>query len=855
MFKKIFSILLLSLVILPTANAQEANIYITQLKADKSTYNVGDIVKGSFTISNTADVAQSDIIIKASTYFKSGSQVALANETVLMKDLYIKLHSKQNIPFSYSLPQDIAGDSMLVIRAYTSDGTIKGEQTIPLSINGKSKKAIVGIDKSSLVLNDKDFELQVGPTVTNKDNVEISFSANKLSDSYKVNPVITLYNRTYGSEPLKTLPQDSITIVSGNTYKIKLPTDLEPLVYEGVLSFESDSAQIQPIAFRYIIKGDIGTIINASTDTLGGKRGDVISVKVSYGGTPYAFNINNSSTTNSELSASPAIISVILLNDEGKTVGSTDSQIDLRKTADIDVPVTLTDSSKKMNISVTMIKDGKILSEYKVKLPAMEENNNFTKIIYSVVYLILGIIILTLLSIYKNNRSRNILIGLIIFIVLILGVFTYQKANALTVLKQTTRAFSDISLDPIKINSITSPFPSDVQSYAPGESFDLKFNATFGACTNKPFSFTAYGPSPSSWWTKTASQYLSVVGNASLGSIYGIWSGLGGKLIFTSDRNGISSSGTLLKDSGYYSSNGNGHWFGIPTYYIQSNGSYTMPTTPGIYDFVFMTANSSSGTFDEGYRIVSQQVCVRGAGLCFDEAPTATTTVATTTTDNGSTTNSDITTNPNQTCGVSTITEGNGLTAGSANLCNSNSLISTNFNTTFPSIINPKVWSWQCVDNSSGSKSNCSARCAPGLNYCSDTNTCTASACANGDMCPYIEGIQKQSDPIYKDLHCTVPTLKMTVKFDKPYANETTSKCGVNWSAIPNPSGLQNEETKCLLDSTQVNSTANLFPVNVGNHKLSCVTTIHGDDPASDISTATTTKEFKCSRVPVSNEQ
>jgi len=851
MLKKLFVLCFVFFSSFLIADAQEANIYVTQLKIEnQANYNKGDTIHGSFVIFNTADIPQSDLQIKVSTYFKADKQGVLSGESTPLKGLYLEAHSKKTISFEYTLPKENAGDVMLVVQAYTSDGTIKGEDSIPLSVVGKSTKTLIAINNASLLINKKEFGLQVGPTVLAGDNLLLSFSVGVLDKAYDVKPILTLYNRTQNSKPISSTPQDVISLKSNGKYSIKLSANLDPLVYEGVLSFESSEAQMQPISFRYITKGDIGTIINANTDVLGGKKGSVVNVRISYGGNPIAFNLSNGTSTDKSAEVdSIATITVSLSDKDGNTLGDGESTISLKDTGDITIPVKLNKSTDKISISATMKEGDKVLSTYNVQLPVKEsESLTFIeKILYSL-YILFGLIILILLLAYKRIKNKLFLIIIIVIAFLITGLYTYQKASALTVLKQSSLVGPT---SPFKINSITSPLPHDVSSYAPGEEFTLKFNATFATCTNEPWYFSALEPNRN-WWGHDASYYQSL--NLNYVEMYYFWIGsLGGAEIFNSSLNGATPNSTIVQDSSYYSSNGNGHYFFIPTYFITGNQTYKMPTTPGLYDFVFMTTNASSNTYDEGFRVVSQKVCVRGAGLCLGENngtttdptdPTSTTTVG----ENPPTTDTPVAIDNGNICGpsASAVTKDQGLESNSPNMCRTGYDIS-NFNI---DTMNGH-WTWQChgPDNSS----SCLATCGAGLIYCADTNQCS-NTCDNGDKCS-LAGIQSADDPIKKYAQCLDPKLTLTLKMNAPYAN-ADSKCSIDWSTSVNPSTISDEYTTCKLDGIVVPNNDPNHSVLVGQHSLVCETRIDGIDPTTPVSVTSgpITKTFKCSKNPVSSE-
>jgi hypothetical protein len=202
------------------------------------------------------------------------------------------------------------------------------------------------------------------------------------------------------------------------------------------------------------------------------------------------------------------------------------------------------------------------------------------------------------------------------------------------------------------------------------------------------------------------------------------------------------------------------------------------------------------------------------------------------------------------TCGTSVVGNDLGLDDTSSNLCISGqSLVPSSF-----AISSANIWSWKCKNNIN-EQASCSAKCDYGLNYCADTKKCSR-VCSDGDMCVDIAGVQKDDDPIYTLLGCDDIKLDLSVKFNKPYASETTSKCSVNWSVDVKPDGIPDSYTKCTLDGKPVeNNPVGERLVSVGQHKLVCETRVDGKDAGAFVTSGVETKNFKCSRVPVSMER
>jgi hypothetical protein len=686
---KVFSLIILFLsTIFSIANAQEANVYIPTFKVEKPQYVMGDNIKGEFGIDNNANVRQSDVIIKISSYFEKDGKVILVDEKTY-DTIYLEAASKRVVPFNYMLPKGVAGKAFLTVEAYSGNGAILGRNKVNISVLGKSEKDLVGFTDSYLSIGKSKFPLQTGPTIVKGDEISIVYSVGSSTKSFTAKPIVTLYNRTYSSEPIKTISQDSVVFKPNGVYKIKLPSDLDPLVYAGKLSFESENVLIQPMYFRYILQGDIGTILNVNADVLSGDKGDVVNVKVSYSGTPIAFNLKGDDGSN----ASTTII-VSLYNESGQSVGGGESFVNLSNVGDVVIPINLSEKTDKIFVSAVMKSGDKIISEYKLQLPNEKELNDvygkkkafvLDDKILLIIYIVLILILIVSLVAYIKNRNRTLLIVLISSVILMGGLFSYQKVKAFTLFYAPVANEASY----FSVSAIFSPGPSSSVSYAPGEEFDLNISATFVACVNDVFNFTVYGPA-TDWYNYGTSSYASlktisnVIGDGgSFTNLIASWKNLGGSQIYNSNwgtYKGISYSSwaelvqkttvtcvkatcktiplisyTVLDENyppndwtwGKYNGYSEPSWIsssdiqvpysnllgakryattenviigGVPKTIVSWGVTkYKMPTTPGIYDFMFMLLNDSAGGNTRAPKIVYQTVCVRGAGLCKDE--------------------------------------------------------------------------------------------------------------------------------------------------------------------------------------------------------------------------------------------
>jgi len=691
-FTSILSILtLFALSILPStvfAQAAPYQMFVAELKTDKFSYMVEETIEGQFRLDNNGANRQSDIMFSTELMIKKADKMILLEETFQDKNIYLEANSKRYIDFKHKIKDNVSGDVMLRVNVYTGDGTLVGSKDNPLTVTNSRIVNIIDIVDVEIVVNGNMYGVQTGPTVSDEDAVSIDVVYSGLSGSVSVTPKIVLRDRNYQNNILHNITLDPVKINPDGKMSIKLPVDLDPLVYAGTLTFESKDLIFEPIYFRYITKGDIGTILNVNTDKLTIKKGEIVNVTVMYGGVPIAFNIfeelaenNNdrplfptgSDTTITTVAGSGDLelgpigsveqenpntnliqgeLVVLIKNEKGEVVAEEKQMVDLSISGEITFPVVALVNAKDMSIDATLSKDAKVLSEYSVELPSQKDLDNVYKkdsemnmYIWLAFALMLFIVIVIILVRKKVVSKKQALMPIVGIVTVTGSMLVFSDANALTIRYAPVASMT--------VNAVISPKPSQSDSYAPGEAFNLEIDTTFAACVNAGNRFSLYGPPTQNWTTFVGNYFEFKAGdplpilNASFFGIINRWPfyiirPLPGLVYYTPtfyswthrflnplwgdnflvDWRSVRVSnydatinwwtdrgGTLVVSEGGHGTGRTGR---------MSGGSYNAPTVPGFYDFPFMMLNNSNGN-NAGPYFAYQEICVRGAGVCPNE--------------------------------------------------------------------------------------------------------------------------------------------------------------------------------------------------------------------------------------------
>ena len=488
------------------AHAQTAyQIYVHDITSDKSAYQVGDTVNGNFAISNLSNVAQSDIYYTISSgKYDNKSMTVLDTLSVSDKigPKYIKANSKENISFSYKLPSSLSGSAAIQITAILKDGTLVGQSDRPISISGSSKKEIGFVDKSYLnVSGMKDsVPLQTGPVVYKGEKIKLTYFLSPTKSVYSVKPTLKLYDRTENNDSLKkSLELDSIkTDAKSIAHVVELPSDLDPLVYYGVLSFESDKIDISPVNLRYIIAGPIATVRNITTDTLEVKKGGAFSAVVSYSGRP----IDQFRLSNPTGSSTLTNLTVTATNENNETIATETKSLDLQDPAQtISIPLIALVSAKSINFSSTIkTAEGKILDEYKTSLPTSNSVKNQQSYLkpdlkptnlYLIIAVVVALLALIILIIFLRKKKKNLTVPLVVLVFAILVIAKFWSASDAKAWEYYGTPTGNRYYH-FNVTSVVSPLPPEIKIYEPGESFNFKLSASFLSCNNKPWDFATY---------------------------------------------------------------------------------------------------------------------------------------------------------------------------------------------------------------------------------------------------------------------------------------------------------------------------------------------------------------------------
>jgi uncharacterized integral membrane protein len=502
-----------------TDDAPIPQIYVYDTKLDKTSYNSGDTIKGSFTVKNSSNSNASGLLYETILVGKFNADgIPAKNYGLVTSDVpFLSPKEQTTIHFTYKLPDGFGGkDVALFIRTKLASGFHLGEEVSShFNILGGNAwldvlYSAMGTGKEGYTESEYNYySLHAGPTIySNKapSQAIISFTIkNENPDAVTVVPTLTIYKNDLSGEKiyqselkdrmLKVLPGKD----TGNTI-IALPDfKYTPGIYAGLLSFKDDKGMERSsrIDFRYIVAGDVYTIHSVSADKTTLQANDPFVVTMSYSGTP----IDMYSTYAPTEASQPAKVTVAVFNERDEKIAEGTEPVDFAKGTSHNFSFLSSGNAEALRgeVSITTT-DGKLISnksfilspDYEAKHGAPKKED-FAHEMY-IAWIVGGVLVLLLLIfIIKKGLHRNNVFLMIFILACLCGVaaILYPFAvKAFTLLPSDTKSgLIDNTVDSYGWNPqvIYVSAPMDDAVFAPGAPFSIVGHANYWACTNASY--------------------------------------------------------------------------------------------------------------------------------------------------------------------------------------------------------------------------------------------------------------------------------------------------------------------------------------------------------------------------------
>ena len=578
-------------------SADQPEVYVKDLKLDKTEYSAGDTISGSFTLLNARDMAVPNMqymVFLMGDYENTLPTVQYDN-SAMVGPIFLSANESKTINFEYKLPVAVGGEALgIQVRAMLDTGLTQGWEDVMIKVSGGLGFATV--EKADITVGQDVFGLQDGPMVYPGGKAILNITLkNDTKTNIDLTPTVKIFDRSEVRGLLNSFTAKPVSIPANqeSQVSIELPTfEYTPRVYFGQITFNDGNgiARASKVEFRYIVYGDIVTINSLTSDKSAVKEGEELNIFVGYSGAPMDILNGQIATT------SGADFNIKVFNQKDEIVADYSGQANFNQGSTSTLSVTALKDAKALRAEMLVTKDGKTLATYNSLLSSdYDQKKNegeswLTNLSLKSIIVIVFVLLLLLALVFKEKLFKIKLILVIVILILVGLVAGF-------LLVDQTEAWTRISYSEGDYSTITSVFVNSPSgNYTPGQTFNFTFSATVNACSN-------HG---------RGNQVTSVL---------------------------KTSTGALVSPAQSFSS---GKDYAIDTAVVSfsnfSQGSYTAPSTPGNYRIYFDITVCKYGlsicsepTTLKGYQdfsVIENGACGTTRGACvtgtYENAPDGT---------------------------------------------------------------------------------------------------------------------------------------------------------------------------------------------------------------------------------------
>jgi hypothetical protein len=337
-------------------------IYLTDLKLIKNSFNPGEKIEGNVTLWNYEKFMVTDLVFHFQILGEvvNGVPTQMIDEKVGQEIFSLLPGQKITKSFTYDLPTNLpAGEVLFRVQLATSRGEKMGWVEKVINIGGEGKFLFLNnywlVKDGEKLHPGAGFEYQPGETP------QIEFDIiNNTNFTIVAFPKITTYKRNVGAEIVDTKKESDIILSpkEKKTIKTNLPQLYAPESYLSevkMYSKESGEAISNVIYFRWVIGGEVAKILWIGLDKNIYQAGEEAEVKVQFTGPPHG----------DEPKAKEGELTVKLYNQEGKLIGEGKRTIKLRSGTTL-VRIPIKENVTNPKIEVLISKGEKILDQHEV---------------------------------------------------------------------------------------------------------------------------------------------------------------------------------------------------------------------------------------------------------------------------------------------------------------------------------------------------------------------------------------------------------------------------------------------------------------------------------------------------------
>lgn len=387
---------------------ENINLNISEVLVTNKIYAPGDVVEGTFKISNTHDFDLGNVYYEVLLVGSEKEKDSIFRTAYDFSDRngphYIPAKSEVVIPFSYTLPSYKPATYIgIKINTMLGNGFRLGRSEVRIDSSGEVLSGLQIMNPLIRIGENYNISFTQKPVIYKGEQASFRYILeNKNTESIAVTPRITIRERR-DTDTVVALYDEQKLEVSGNNKASVINSirtfDGKPGIYLARVDFlDGDgNGRSTPIVFQYVVDGNIATINSIITDLHEDVvKGEGFSVTVLYAGKP----INSRSAKTNEIKDASVVVKVT--NDLGQVVSESNTFADLLTQGELTIPLNAEKSGKNLTIEVTFSKDGEVLASDTLFAPITATDQKVS----SWVYIIIGLIILFGLLLFAKDKIK-----------------------------------------------------------------------------------------------------------------------------------------------------------------------------------------------------------------------------------------------------------------------------------------------------------------------------------------------------------------------------------------------------------------------------------------------------------------
>ncbi len=444
------------------------------ISGDASNIKAGDLIQGTVDLINLSGVAGSDMYLKVSLVGNYSKDTGLAGEVydsqvISSSKFSIDPSEEKSLPFQYKVPTyAVKGDMGIQVGVYDDSGTPYGWSDKRIVITSGSIASLV---KSAYVqYGNAKYGLEDGVSIdsaTLPGYVHIDFNPSKLG---KVYPSVTIFNRTLVDSSAQVFSGkiDPINL-SGSavtSLKYEIENSLTPGVYEGTISLDDSAgnALAGEVPFRFVVPGDVVSILRVTPSEAKVTSSSAFSVNVSLAGTPASINLPvflNASSSSKKLSVGLSIVD----KDNNIVWAGKKDDISSLNIGDVVFDDVSINSGSGFSAKVVVAEEnGSIIGSKTFDLPVVVIQKSSGLLTNPLFLALIALIIIILLAIFTKKKTTTKIAALLLVVSSLVMLGSVTKVHAWTFVSHHTRNTSLINKTVLSLGQPVLPIYSIYQS-------------------------------------------------------------------------------------------------------------------------------------------------------------------------------------------------------------------------------------------------------------------------------------------------------------------------------------------------------------------------------------------------------